>query len=440
MPFQKDISGNELYYGQTHQPKNFKLEGRQRKKLDLPAKKNLLTNYFCIASLEAKQNFRVPRIAPIDSNADGSSTALLDRQMEADSSELRSSSVHLEENNVNILVDGTTAIRDCHLESTGDGRHEKKGSRDGQGMQRTLFQHSICKPCVLLHKDRVSKNKTVMENGKVVVRSSYFLPRKIGKENIQENGTELGESATEKSNTISSAEECPSASEVIEEEMNTVCPKTTLSFKLQHSSADENDESETKPESKRGIIRSAYFQHQSSLNRNSPIEEHGDPLPEEDAISSEIDERKMPENPFHYYKPKLGKRKVTFSNTIENDTVKASRRIFTDSSPNGQSKSNPQDEDNVSANEVNVEDEKFGSNLSHLGNYCQISKKSMERFVSVISSFAFTSNGSRASGLRAPLKDIKNASRNGAPREMDLDRFVYLPSPNRGRHSARRRI
>lgn len=53
---------------------------------------------------------------------------------------------------------------------------------------------------------------------------------------------------------------------------------------------------------------------------------------------------------------------------------------------------------------------KFGSNISHLGHYSQISEKSMENFVSVISSFRYTSKGSRASGLRAPLKDIKNTS------------------------------
>lgn len=51
---------------------------------------------------------------------------------------------------------------------------------------------------------------------------------------------------------------------------------------------------------------------------------------------------------------------------------------------------------------------KFGSNISHLSHYSDIAEKSMERFVSVISSFKFTSSGSRASGLRAPLKDIRN--------------------------------
>lgn len=54
-----------------------------------------------------------------------------------------------------------------------------------------------------------------------------------------------------------------------------------------------------------------------------------------------------------------------------------------------------------------AEDEKFGANISHLDHYSEIAEKSMEKFVSVISSFRYSS-GSRASGLRAPLKDVQN--------------------------------
>nr|GMD09142.1 exonuclease 1 isoform X1 [Ipomoea batatas] len=118
MPFQKQCPGTELDYSQTNQLKNFKLEG-QSKKLDLPAQKNLLTNYFCIllgiASLEAKKSFRPPRITPIDPNPeDGSPSSLLDCNAGANSCELGSSpesppvpmnsSVLLEENHVNKLV------------------------------------------------------------------------------------------------------------------------------------------------------------------------------------------------------------------------------------------------------------------------------------------------------------------------------------------------
>nr|CAD1828013.1 unnamed protein product [Ananas comosus var. bracteatus] len=57
--------------------------------------------------------------------------------------------------------------------------------------------------------------------------------------------------------------------------------------------------------------------------------------------------------------------------------------------------------------DTNVEG-KFGCDISHLKNYKGIAEKSMEKFVSLITSFRYTSSGSRASGLRAPLKNVQN--------------------------------
>lgn len=53
---------------------------------------------------------------------------------------------------------------------------------------------------------------------------------------------------------------------------------------------------------------------------------------------------------------------------------------------------------------------KFGCNISHLSHYSSISEKSLEKFVSVLSSFKCAASGSRASGLRAPLKDKNGTS------------------------------
>lgn len=58
--------------------------------------------------------------------------------------------------------------------------------------------------------------------------------------------------------------------------------------------------------------------------------------------------------------------------------------------------------------ETRTDEGKFGSDISHLGHYSEIAEKSMEKFVSVVSSFRCSSSGSRASGLRAPLKDLRN--------------------------------
>ncbi|CAH9113557.1 unnamed protein product [Cuscuta europaea] len=528
MPFQKDIDGTAWNYTQSNQQKIFKPEVL-RNKPDLPAQKNLLTKYFCIASIEAKQEFRAPWVVPIHPNPeDGSPSALLDSFTEDDSCELGSSSVsppvREEENNVNDIA---SATGDCHLESTSNGIHEELVS-DDQGMHnQTPFRHSICKPCVLLHKDRassLSKSKTIItENGKVVVRSSYFLPKKTGKENISD------ESANDICKSTISAEECPSASVAIDAKMKTVNPITTLksfefqcdsteekynskvksekkkimrsrnsledaiaaevdetvkpesslryndgtlskqkdtvkelkascnvfgdsspndhfkpnfavecpsasvaiegkmktvdpittlrSFEFQHNSAEEKSNSKMKSE-KRKVVKSSYFQQQVSSNRNST----------EDAIAAEVDETLMPENCLRHNEGNLRKRKVAFNNSNENDTVKglkASRNTFVD----------PACDNYDSTGEVKADNMKFGSDVSHLGKYGEISEKSVEKFVSVISSFKFTSNGSRASGLRAPLKDIRNVSKS---REMDLDRFVYLPTKQKP-YSARRK-
>lgn len=50
--------------------------------------------------------------------------------------------------------------------------------------------------------------------------------------------------------------------------------------------------------------------------------------------------------------------------------------------------------------------EKFGSIISHMGHYSEIAEKSVEIFVSAISSSRYSGSGSRASCLSAPLKDI----------------------------------
>ncbi|XP_019169233.1 PREDICTED: exonuclease 1 [Ipomoea nil] len=429
LPFQKECPGTELDYSQTNQLKNFKLEG-QSKKLDLPAQKNLLTNYFCIASLEAKKSFRPPRITPIDPNPeDGSPSSLLDCNAGANSCGLGSSpvsppvplnsSVLLEENHVSKLMDdSTTAKSSCFLE-TSIGIHEKEDFTDGQGMQRAPFQHSICKPCIVLHKERASglaKSKTITENGKVVVRSSYFLP-KNGKENNQESEVDLDESVCDE-------EPLSAASEASKGKMQTIFRKPTMrSSNSQHNSAEENDDSKMKTENRRVVVRSSYFQQQNGQDK-----EHGKLLAEE----AEIHE---PENSLShdFYKGKSRKRKVTFNNDIETDTVRGGN-ILTDTSPTEDQIS----DEYGSATEAKSEDGKFGSNISHIGHYCEIAEKSMERFVSVISSFKFTSNGSRASGLRPPLKDIRNASHSSSSRDMDLSKYAYQPTKPRP-YSVRRR-
>uniref|UniRef100_A0A6N2KG95 Exonuclease 1 n=1 Tax=Salix viminalis TaxID=40686 RepID=A0A6N2KG95_SALVM len=65
MPFQLqgESSTSAPVANVTPRYKNSKQE-TGKKKLDLPVQKNLLTKYFCFASLEAKRNFKAPQLSP----------------------------------------------------------------------------------------------------------------------------------------------------------------------------------------------------------------------------------------------------------------------------------------------------------------------------------------------------------------------------------------
>ncbi|CAA7388537.1 unnamed protein product [Spirodela intermedia] len=61
LPFEGEITHiacapNEAYSLKEFKPRN------ERKRLELPVKKNVLTNYFCLASLEAKRKYKAPQV------------------------------------------------------------------------------------------------------------------------------------------------------------------------------------------------------------------------------------------------------------------------------------------------------------------------------------------------------------------------------------------
>lgn len=172
-------------------------------------------------------------------------------------------------------------------------------------------------------------------------------------------------------------------------------------------------------ENKRGIVRSSYFQ-KNLANESS---QGNLDVAAEMASGDDCSERR------------LKKRKVTFIDTVQTDNASDECLEADTSGSQGDFNSNLDD----STKETKDGQRKFGSNISHLGHYSQISEKSMDNFVSVISSFRYTSNGSRASGLRAPLKDIKNTSTNRSASNMDLSKFVYKPTKQK-QLSARHKV
>ncbi|XP_078442177.1 5'-3' exonuclease family protein isoform X2 [Wolffia australiana] len=63
----------------------------------------------------------------------------------------------------------------------------------------------------------------------------------------------------------------------------------------------------------------------------------------------------------------------------------------------------------LAGNESNAEDRQSSRcDISHIDRYTGIAEKSMEKFIAVMASYRHIPSGSRASGLRPPLRDIKN--------------------------------
>ncbi|XP_059289775.1 exonuclease 1 isoform X3 [Lycium ferocissimum] len=421
-PFQKEGNAADLVHSRTYELNDFKVEG-ERRKLDLPAQKNLLTNYFCAASLEAKQKFRAPRTSPIVPNSKvGVSSPWAGSR--ADSYKFESLSMSSPDplGVSSARVDDDILLKaSMYLESKSQGLPQEEEIANGLGLQTVPLQHPICKPCITLSNEcalDLSESKTRAAKNKVIVRSSYFL-KNNKKEDFQDDKRERNEAANDKSRSSMRENDFDSMADarngaVLAAVKNAVPRSSYFQHKPSAESVPAGDTEEKEKEKKRVIVRSSYFQknlanENSHGNSDVAVElEHTYPR---DSSGNDCSERG------------LKKRKVTFIDTVQTENASADCLEADTSGYQGDFNSNLDD----STKETKDGQGKFGSNISHLGDYSQISEKSMENFVSVISSFRYTSNGSRASGLRAPLKDIKNTSTNRSFIDMDLSKFVYKP-------------
>ncbi|KAH6790266.1 hypothetical protein C2S51_005272 [Perilla frutescens var. frutescens] len=387
-PIQRESGAAEKLLHGTYQLKFFKTDG-ERKKMDLPVQKNLLTNYFCFASLEAKRKFRAPRSVPNEYNE--TSSPRLGLHEEKHGSETG-----------NLKVFGTHD----HGPSS---KREVMGDRELQPF--TLLQNSVCKPCISLHKDLDSDRENGKEksgNKNVIVRSSYFL-KKPSEEYGKENKSDAYKNDDKKLENVVSDHACGPLSALTEqtcEEEKRVLVRSSYfrpnieqnangqidnvlekySFKTHRSDVDDG-ESNTTAKYTKHRVRSTFFE-ETSVNENNHSKYMTIRGIADESHNSNL--RSLPTN-----------------NSLECTAKK--RKIAQSESPRDANDNNWRS-GCISDLEEEEKDEdgKFGCNISHLGRYSDIAEKSMEKFVSVISSFRYNSSGSRASGLRAPLKDIKN--------------------------------
>ncbi|XP_042483838.1 exonuclease 1 isoform X2 [Macadamia integrifolia] len=356
MPFQEIVRVG-LVLDKTYLLKNFKSDC-ERRKLDLPAQKNVLTNYFCNASLEAKKKFKAPRIMSkhLDSmeksspsfgeHASDSPFALTlscSSESNCDSENLDSTLPPKESVEEGFVINGN------QLASLSHGLNNEKdvvGNRRTSGLTVSLQQSSLslCKPCVA-HKERDCKStpavegKTRLVSKKVIVRSSYFKHKIMDENDFADKNVKFFAGDTH--NGVNDDRSC-------------------------------------------GSVSSGYNCLEESIGKRKSI-----PIDSTETESAEV----------KYTQPH-----ASLPRKSDSVTGFASKFMKVGS------------------------EKKFGCNISHLSDYSDIAEKSMENFVSVMSSFRCKSSGSRASGLRAPFRDVQNTCETrSTTASMDLSRFSYVP-------------
>ncbi|XP_065878620.1 exonuclease 1 isoform X2 [Euphorbia lathyris] len=401
MPFKERTASSEVALYRKSELKNVKPE-KGRKKLDLPLQKNLLTKYFCFASLEAKREFTAPRKSPICPSPVDKFSPIAEEHCSvknASSNMCSPSASSFCSENVESTPPADTVRSDIapelleRLEDSAPGFSDEKGS--SEHISPSNFGDSIHKPCEALLKECDNKNVSVVQderstqNKKVVSGNAYLKHqsvKNIDEDSEQENLLVKDDVASDTSNFI-----------------------LRSSYK-------------TRIENNKVVVRSSYFQCKSSNNNHQENLQERPLLKADAVIDSDKNKDIIIKDASCNNSGIAVKRKASLNDSIQIENMKSKHMRASESLSE-----NDCHAPNLDELGMKTEERKFGSDISHLNHYSDVADKSMERFVSVISSFRFSSTGSRASGLRAPLKDIRNTYPNRSNPDVDFSRFAYTP-------------
>ncbi|KAJ6724807.1 hypothetical protein OIU85_022698 [Salix viminalis] len=195
------------------------------------------------------------------------------------------------------------------------------------------------------------------------------------------------------------------------------------------------EESESRRTGNRELTtRSSFFQHKS-VNENDQVNKQ-EKLVEKDDAANNIYKDFVLESPSDNKCSNgiMMKRKTSPDDDVQRNMEVKHMRTDASLPDNG---CDPHLKETLAG--MKLEEWKLGSDISHISHYSNIAEKSIERFISVISSFKYNSSGSRASGLRAPLKDIRNTCTERSNNAVDFSQFAYIPKNQKTTVASQRR-
>ncbi|KAM0894965.1 hypothetical protein ACQ4PT_024127 [Festuca glaucescens] len=333
-----------------------------KKRLDLPVQKNILTNYFCLASLEAKRKFRAPKITP--------------KQQKLNESYLPSPQT--EDSGTPDSVDDTSfPIHDIEASQCSSERFSSEPSPDDSiKVPQCSAEHFSC----------------AFPPDDSAGVSPYCSSRDIGSDPPSED--QYFED-TEVEASYCNASTIP-ASPCLERMSPGIADPLLVSYNTETSRPVPHYAESTVAPTKRNItVRSSYFKKDERVYTNQGEDQFDDDDDNQETSTSTFSEDQL-RNPEGITK----RRKLWDPQNFEDETLQPTT-----------SHDSPPDDEGCDAGSLDGIDDtnsegRFGCNVSHVNKYSGIAEKSMDKFAALISSFRYA--GSRASGLRAPLKDVKN--------------------------------
>lgn len=357
-PFQEDVTTFKGLPPNDRNANGLRPE-KQKRVLELPVQKNILTNYFCLTSMEAKRQFRAPRIMP---GADENIEELLFRDEENGLCPNRTSNfegTHQEEPMSGLLNCTSDAFRKNFLSGyleTGskesrDGvnacEHGGISGRDGSIKRKDFeaFEISAKSESDITTQATCSRKSSAIVPSKKITGSKFKSDVRADKVSTMKRET-----------IVRSSYFCSKATDNVDLE-NAETEFTPRSEELSHTTWD--------VDTGRDTIQGNWCTEHTLDVRNASTSEHN-------------------------------------NETRKTNHIKGNR--LDDALTNGKRKHIPTFRSDLISN--STQQEKFACDLSHLEQYSVIAEQSMERFVSTISSFRCSAGGARASGLRAPLKSV----------------------------------